>query len=87
MLFVFLLSIFAHNFDLEQVVVRIRPTSDNGVIGDRTVKKVSSDTLSVGDRQFNFDSVFDSNTSQVNYFTSLFAIYDFFFFYFHNFLS
>jgi hypothetical protein len=70
----FFLSIFAHNLDLnlnlKQVVVRIRPTSNIG-IGDEGVKKVSSDTLCVGDRQFRFDSVFDSKTSQVKYFTSL----------------
>ncbi|XP_040990761.1 kinesin-like protein KIN-12F [Juglans microcarpa x Juglans regia] len=47
-----------------KVVVRIRP--DNG--GDRTVKKVSLDTLSVGDRKFTFDSVFDSNANQEDVF-------------------
>jgi hypothetical protein len=68
----FFLSIFAHNLDLnlKQVVVRIRPTSNIG-IGDEGVKKVSSDTLCVGDRQFRFDSIFDSKTTQVKYFTSL----------------
>lgn len=43
--------------------MRIRPVNE----GDRTVKKVSSDTLSVGDRKFMFDSVIDSNGNQVCY--------------------
>ncbi|XP_014505122.1 kinesin-like protein KIN-12F isoform X1 [Vigna radiata var. radiata] len=54
-----------------KVVVRIRPTNNNGIEGDRTVKKVSSDTLCVGDRQFTFDSVFDSNTNQEDIFQSV----------------
>ncbi|KAL5101230.1 hypothetical protein RYX36_005557 [Vicia faba] len=53
-----------------KVVVRIRPISNIG-IGDETVKKVSSGTLCVGDRQFKFDSVFDSNTSQEDIFQSV----------------
>lgn len=57
----------AHNIVLKQVVVRIRPTNNNGIDGDRTVKRVSSDTLCVEDKEFTFDSVFDSNSSQVNY--------------------
>lgn len=59
-------------------MVRIRPTANIG-IGDETVKKVSSDTLCVGGRQFQVDSIFDTNTSQVNYFTSLLALYGVFF--------
>jgi hypothetical protein len=55
---------------LKQVAVRIRPTSNIG-IGDEGVKKVYSDTLCVGDRQFRLDSIFDSKTTQVKYFTSL----------------
>ncbi|KAG6685873.1 hypothetical protein I3842_12G134000 [Carya illinoinensis] len=47
-----------------KVVVRIRP--DNG--GDRTVKKVSLNRLSVGDRKFTFDSVLDSNANQEDVF-------------------
>ncbi|KAK6947026.1 Kinesin motor domain [Dillenia turbinata] len=43
-----------------KVVVRIRPEKD----GDRTVKKVSPDSLLVGDRRFSFDSVLDSNSNQ-----------------------
>ncbi|KAG5064756.1 hypothetical protein JHK85_005939 [Glycine max] len=54
-----------------KVVVRIRPTNNNGIDGDRTVKKVSSNTLCVGDRQFTFDSVFDSNTNQEDIFQSV----------------
>ncbi|WJX59638.1 hypothetical protein P8452_44944 [Trifolium repens] len=52
------------------VVVRIRPTSNIG-IGDEGVKKVSSDTLCVGDRQFRFDSIFDSKTTQEDIFQSI----------------
>ncbi|XP_020224344.1 kinesin-like protein KIN-12F isoform X1 [Cajanus cajan] len=54
-----------------KVVVRIRPTNNNGIEVDRTVKKVSSNTLWVGDRQFTFDSVFDSNTNQEDIFQSV----------------
>ncbi|AET00644.1 putative plus-end-directed kinesin ATPase [Medicago truncatula] len=53
-----------------KVVVRIRPTVNIG-IGDETVKKVSSDTLCVGGRQFQFDSIFDTNTSQEDIFQSV----------------
>lgn len=63
---------FSHNVVLKQVVVRIRPSNNDGREADRTVKKVSSDTLCVGDRRFTFDSVFDSNSNQVKHFTSLF---------------
>ncbi|KAK7385998.1 hypothetical protein VNO78_32020 [Psophocarpus tetragonolobus] len=54
-----------------KVVVRIRPTNNNGIEGDRTIKKVSSDALCVADRQFTFDSVFDSNTNQEDIFQSV----------------
>ncbi|KAG2682485.1 hypothetical protein I3760_11G193900 [Carya illinoinensis] len=47
-----------------KVVVRIRPDNE----GHRKVKKVSSDTLSVGDRKFTFDSVIDSNANQEDVF-------------------
>ncbi|KAK6934542.1 Kinesin motor domain [Dillenia turbinata] len=43
-----------------KVVVRIRPERD----GDRIVKKVSPDSLSVGDRIFSFHAVLDSNSNQ-----------------------
>ncbi|GLT56999.1 hypothetical protein SLA2020_300070 [Shorea laevis] len=49
-----------------KVVVRIRTV--HGEEGDRTVKKVSADTLSVGERKFNFDSVLDSNSNQEDVF-------------------
>ncbi len=41
--------------------MRIRPGNE----GDRAVKKVSSDTLSVADRKFRFYLVIDSNANQV----------------------
>lgn len=44
--------------------MRIRPATGPGSL-DWDVKKVSNDSLSVGDRIFNFDSVFDSNSTQV----------------------
>lgn len=50
---------------LEKVVVRVRPVNDIEKDVNRTVRKVSSDTVSVGDRRFTFDSVFDSNANQV----------------------
>ncbi|GAA0162951.1 microtubule binding motor protein [Lithospermum erythrorhizon] len=43
-----------------KVVVRIRPASG----GDRTVRKVADDVISVGDRKFAFDSIFDLNSTQ-----------------------
>ena len=55
---------------LQQVVVRIRPVTNHRREGDGTIKKVSSDTLCVGDRQFAFDSVFDSNSNQVRNLTA-----------------
>ncbi|MED6205565.1 hypothetical protein PIB30_018737 [Stylosanthes scabra] len=54
-----------------KVVVRIRPTNDIGRLGDKTVKKLSSDTLCVGDRQFIYDSVFDPNSNQQDIFQSV----------------
>ncbi|WJX64882.1 hypothetical protein P8452_49611 [Trifolium repens] len=53
-----------------KVAVRIRPTSNIG-IGDEGVKKVYSDTLCVGDRQFRLDSIFDSKTTQEDIFQSV----------------
>ncbi|XVF77295.1 hypothetical protein PTKIN_Ptkin14bG0031100 [Pterospermum kingtungense] len=47
-----------------KVVVRIRPLNSQEKEVDRTVRKVSSDSLSVGDRKFTFDSVLDSNSNQ-----------------------
>ncbi|PPD93665.1 hypothetical protein GOBAR_DD09414 [Gossypium barbadense] len=51
-----------------KVVVRIRPINGQEREVDRTVRKVSSDSLSVGDRKFTFDSVLDANSSQENVF-------------------
>lgn len=45
--------------------MRIRPENSNGKEGDWRIKKVSSDALCVGDRQFKFDKVFDTNSNQV----------------------
>lgn len=46
------------------MVVRIKPSSGRRS-GDGVVKKVSSDSVTVGDRKFTFDSVFDVNSTQV----------------------
>ncbi|XP_017619988.1 kinesin-like protein KIN-12F isoform X1 [Gossypium arboreum] len=51
-----------------KVVVRIRPINGQEKEVDRTVTKVSSDSLSVGGRKFTFDSVLDANSSQENVF-------------------
>ncbi|XWS11294.1 hypothetical protein CRYUN_Cryun38cG0071800 [Craigia yunnanensis] len=51
-----------------KVVVRIRPVNGQENEVDRTVRKVSSDSLSVGDRKFTFDSVLDSNSNQEDVF-------------------
>lgn len=50
--------------------MRIKRANDGGREGDGTIKKVSSNSVSVGDRSFTFDSVFDSKADQVqlNYF-------------------
>ncbi|KAM1807693.1 hypothetical protein ACFX11_030666 [Malus domestica] len=54
-----------------KVVVRIRPTKDGANWGDRTVKKVSPRSLSVGDRTFSFDSVFDLKSGQEDVFQTV----------------
>ncbi|KAI9186654.1 hypothetical protein LWI28_019602 [Acer negundo] len=54
-----------------KVVVRIRPVNDHERDVNRTVRKVSSDSLSVGDRKLTFDSVFDSNSNQEDIFQSV----------------
>ncbi|XP_022716801.1 kinesin-like protein KIN-12F isoform X2 [Durio zibethinus] len=51
-----------------KVVVRIRPINAQEKEVDRTVRKVSSDSLTVGDRKFTFDSVLDSNSNQEDVF-------------------
>ncbi|XP_004295861.1 PREDICTED: kinesin-like protein KIN12B isoform X2 [Fragaria vesca subsp. vesca] len=50
-----------------KVVVRIRPTKG----GDWTVNKVSPNSVSVGDREFEFDSVFDSKSDQEDVFQTV----------------
>lgn len=50
---------------IDKVVVRIRPANDLERDSNQTVKKVSSDSLAVGERNFAFDSVLDSNSNQV----------------------
>lgn len=47
------------------MVARIRPVSGQEREGGRIVRKLSSSSLSVGDRIFTFDSVVDSNSTQV----------------------
>ncbi|KAM7250645.1 hypothetical protein ACFE04_022528 [Oxalis oulophora] len=54
-----------------KVVVRIRSVNEHGRFVDRAVKKLSSDSLSVEDRQFTFDSVFDSDSNQEEIFQSV----------------
>ncbi|XP_059666492.1 kinesin-like protein KIN-12F [Cornus florida] len=51
-----------------KVVVRIRPTNHHEREGDRTVRKVSDDSLSIANRKFTFDSVLDSNSNQEDIF-------------------
>ncbi|KAE9614756.1 putative plus-end-directed kinesin ATPase [Lupinus albus] len=54
-----------------KVVVRIRPSNTDGREGDGTVKKISPDTLCVGDRQFIYNSVFDSKSNQEDIFQTV----------------
>lgn len=54
-----------------KVTVRIRPANEFERVGDRIVKKVSSDSLTVGDRKFTFDSVFDASSSQEDIFQTV----------------
>ncbi|KAB5521191.1 hypothetical protein DKX38_025510 [Salix brachista] len=52
-----------------KVVVRIRAVNDlKREGGDCGVRKLSSNSVSVGDRKFNFDSVLDSNSKQEDVF-------------------
>ncbi|KAF4381229.1 hypothetical protein G4B88_015495 [Cannabis sativa] len=51
-----------------KVVVRIRPSNDGDRGRDRTVSKVSPNALTVGDRKYTFDSVFDSKNNQEDVF-------------------
>lgn len=61
------ISFFNSSSVLKQVVVRIRPVDNDGGEGDQNIIKVSSDSLYVGDRQFTFDMVFDSDSNQVRF--------------------
>ncbi|KAK8620533.1 hypothetical protein V6N13_067007 [Hibiscus sabdariffa] len=54
-----------------KVVVRIRPINGQEKEVTRTVSKVSSDSLSVGDRKFTFDSVLDTKSSQEDVFKQI----------------
>lgn len=47
-------------------MVRIRPVNDHDRDVDWTVRKVSLDTLCIGDRKFSFDSVLDSKSNQTD---------------------
>lgn len=52
-----------------KVVVRIRAVNDvKREGGDGVVRKLSSNSVSIGDRKFNFDSVLDSNSNQEDVF-------------------
>lgn len=59
------LGVNSSGFVIDKVVVRIRPANDLERDSNQTVKKVSSDSLAVGERKFAFDSVLDSNSNQV----------------------
>ncbi|XP_022157112.1 kinesin-like protein KIN-12F isoform X2 [Momordica charantia] len=54
-----------------KVVVRIRPVNDGEKEVDRSVKKISADELTFGDRRFSFDSVFDSDSKQEDIFKKI----------------
>ncbi|KMT12895.1 hypothetical protein BVRB_4g089840 [Beta vulgaris subsp. vulgaris] len=51
-----------------KVVVRIRPKTVHEKMGDPTIRKASEDSLTVGDRQFSFNSVLDSTSKQEDVF-------------------
>ncbi|KAL5987983.1 hypothetical protein ACLOJK_035746 [Asimina triloba] len=51
-----------------KIVARIRPINDRERRGDRIVRKISSNSLSVEDRIFTFDSVVDSDATQEDVF-------------------
>ena len=46
--------------------MRIRPANGHERDGDWLVRKVSDDSVTVGDRKFTFDSVLDSKSNQVS---------------------
>lgn len=45
--------------------MRIRPKTVNEKLGDPTIRKASEDSVSIGDREFSFNSVLDSTSKQV----------------------
>ncbi|KAH7861374.1 hypothetical protein Vadar_025328 [Vaccinium darrowii] len=51
-----------------KVVVRIRPANGQEREGDRLVRKVSEDSVTIGERKFTFDSVLDSKSNQEDVF-------------------
>ncbi|KAL9229992.1 hypothetical protein vseg_005396 [Gypsophila vaccaria] len=51
-----------------KVMVRIRPKTVDEKLGDPSIKRVNDVSLNVGDRRFDFDSVFDSNSKQEDVF-------------------
>ncbi|KAK7288513.1 hypothetical protein RIF29_01974 [Crotalaria pallida] len=66
----------SHNVDAPhdppvKVVVRIKPEDSNIREAGCEIKKVSSETLCVGDLQFTFDHVFDTNSNQEDIFQSV----------------
>ena len=58
--------------------MRIKPPNDGEREKDRNVKKVSSDTVSVGDRVLKFDSVLDSKANQVKFLSFYLFLYNLF---------
>lgn len=49
-----------------QVVVRMRPANKEEEEGDQIVQKISSNSVSILDHIFTFDSVADTVSTQVN---------------------
>ncbi|KAK1296510.1 Kinesin-like protein KIN12B [Acorus calamus] len=54
-----------------KVVVRVRPVVGGEKEGDRIVRNVSADSVTVGDRVFKFDAVFDSKSTQGDVFQAI----------------
>ncbi|XP_020595768.1 kinesin-like protein KIN-12C isoform X2 [Phalaenopsis equestris] len=52
--------------DSVKVIVRIKPDQLKG--GSRIFQRITSDTLSIGDQTYSFDSILDSGSSQVDVF-------------------
>lgn len=51
---------------LDQVVVRMRPPSKEEEEGDPIVQKISSNSISILDHTFTFDSVADTSSTQAS---------------------